>query len=116
MNGQATLQQWYYRGRVRALVTCFAGWCAVDVRLQDEQAASAVRLEIVLQPRAPNGLPQGHARCLFETAVPLRRAVGGRSVIGSVRLPPHLQADLLRHCHLRVTPHIMEAPSDNSRR
>jgi hypothetical protein len=112
VDGQpSTFQQRYHRDRVRALLTCFVGSCGVDVCVLGKAAPTSARLEVILQPRGRDGLPQGHARCLFEATVLLYQDERRRAS-GYVRLPFHLDADVLRHCHLRITPLMMEASAN----
>lgn len=67
-------------------------------------APPRVRLELLLQPRGVDGLPQGLPRKLFESDLPLRTSSSGMITTGHVTLPYRLSAGLLQSCHWRVTP------------
>lgn len=64
----------------------------------------AADVEILLQPRADNGLPRGSAQRLYATSFPVRRLREDTPARGFCWLPPSLPARLLRSCYFRVKP------------
>lgn len=73
---------------------------AFAVELDDRRFSDvdAIRIEVLMQPRDPHGLPTGLVTRVFEGTwdVRERRAIG--------RLPETFSPEFLVKCHFRVTP------------
>jgi hypothetical protein len=109
-----TLVREFHKGEIRGSLTCWGGTCWFDVTCEAELARNTtqVRLEVLLQSRGADGLPQGLPRRLFVSELPLRKPTSGSGASGHVTLPWRLTADLLQSCHWRVTPITLE-PLEN---
>jgi hypothetical protein len=108
--------QVFSRDKTRMLLACGGNSCGVDLTVDDgaeEKGSSAVRFEVIYQPRNERGLAAGLARLLYETKVPLQSQPGSPRRYGHVELPYRLPPALLRECHFRVSPSTIDTPADH---
>ena len=91
---------------IRAVLAPEGEACLFEVTLDGEPAAgcSAVDVEVLLQPRADNGLPCGSVQRLYSTSIAVRRLREHAPARGFCWLPSSLPAGLLRSCYFRVRP------------
>lgn len=89
---------------VRAVLAPEGGAHLFEVTIGREASigCAAVDLEVLLQPRAENGLPRGSPQRLYSTSIDLRRLRENSPARGSCCLPPSLPARLLRACYFRM--------------
>jgi hypothetical protein len=96
----------YTADGVRAVVATEAGAALVELTIAapSRRFGDRVDLDVLLQPRAANGLPDGPVQPLFSTPIRLRPTPDRRARHGACWLPAYLKPGLLRVCYLRVRP------------
>jgi len=96
--------QSYYRGELLANLRCSTAGSRLDISEPKSIAPRAYHLELLLQPVDETGWPRGQARCLYEADVSMAADRWSTWSRGVHRLPFRFEEDLLRRCHLRLTP------------
>ncbi len=88
----------------RAVLTTEGGVGLFRLTAEDPDAAAGEEgeVEVLLQPRTANGLPQGPVQRLFSTRIRLRLTPDRKTRCGRCWLPAHLKPKLLRVCYFRV--------------
>lgn len=88
---------------IRAVLASEGEACLLEVALDGELATgySALDLEVLLQPRADNGLPTGLPQRLYSTSISLHRLGKQSPARGFCWLPSRLPAGILPSCYFR---------------
>lgn len=97
------LHQPFYRGSLRAFLTCTEAGCVLEISEPQPGQYSCYHLEILHQPIDANGWPQGGPRCVYEADVQMIADHWSDYARGLHRLPFRLHEDLLGRCHFRLT-------------
>ena len=98
------LEQSFYRGDLVAYLRCSAAGGRLDLAEPQSSAPGGYHLELLLQSVDATGWPYGQARRVYEADIPMAADRWSAWSRGIHRIPFRFEEDLLRRCHLRLTP------------